>query len=204
MSANYPGPAGGQTMRPSVSAGTLWAGGAATATVAAFGYAVGVVIARGVFDVPVLAPERAGVTGDASTWWYAAGAFIAAILATALLHVLLLATPRPLKFFAWIVGLATTLVTVLPFAQRAKLDAQVATAIINLVVGIMIGTLLRSVGARSLRPPRGVSPYALGVLGNGDTDEFHVLPPGYNGGAGYASPSAPDTRPAPPRDLYGN
>jgi hypothetical protein len=198
--------------RSSVSAKTLWAGGLATAVVAAFGYAVGVVIVRGVFDIPVLAPEQAGVTGDASTWRYAAVAFVAALLATALAHLLLLVTPRPLKFFTWIVGLATTLVTVLPFTQRADLAAQVATAAINLVVGIMIGSLLRSVAVRAIRPPRptrqsGPAVGAGPVIVGGDP-EPHGAMPGYNDtpytsdtyeGDAYHRSSNDGTRPAPGR-----
>jgi hypothetical protein len=187
----------GRGVRPAVSAATLWAGGVATAVVAAFGYAVGVVIARGVFNVPVLAPEAAGVTGDASTWWYAAVAFVAALLATALMHLLLLATPRPFAFFGWIVGLATTLVTVLPFTQRAEVAAQVATALINLVVGVMIASLVRGVAARAVRPVRVASPYAEPPSVAGTIDAMGQIP-GYNGSTGYNngySPSrAPDSK----------
>jgi hypothetical protein len=151
--------------RPAVEAGTLWAGGLATAAVAGFGYAVGVVIARGVFDIPVLAPKSAGIAGDASTWQFALIAFAAGLAATALLHVLLVATPRPYSFFSWIVGLATALVTALPFTQRAPLSAQVATALINLVVAVLIGSLLRGVAGRAVRPPR--LGYGAPVAGDG-------------------------------------
>jgi hypothetical protein len=201
--------------RSSVSAKTLWAGGLATAVVAAFGYAVGVVIARGVFDIPVLAPERAGVTGDASTWWYAGTAFIAALVATALAHLLLLVTPRPLKFFSWIVGLATTLVTVLPFTQRADLAAQVATAVINLVIGIMIGSLIRSVAVRAIRPPRPARQAGPAVIIDGDpvgyakyTNEPYAGGGAYNGhdqdASGPAPGRTPDFKPTLPGDPYGN
>jgi hypothetical protein len=200
--------------RSSVSAKTLWAGGLATAVVAAFGYAVGVVIARGVFDIPVLAPERAGITGDASTWQYAATAFVAALVATALVHLLLVVTPRPLKFFTWIVGLATTLVTVLPFTQRAELAAQVATAIINLVIGIMIVSLLRSVAVRAIRPPRPSRQSGPAIIIGDDsyTGTPYTNDP-YGGGAhngydkdgpGTAPGRTPDFRPTMPGDPYGN
>jgi hypothetical protein len=173
-SANYqPGPSREPT-RPAVDAGTLWAGGLATAAVAALAYTVGVVIARGVLDVAVLAPSSAGVFGDASTWYFAAGAFVAALLATGLLHVLLLGTPRPFSFFAWIVGLVTTLVTVLPFTQDAELSAKLTTAAINLVVGVVIGTLLRGVGGRALRGSRRPG----GASGTGHpTDPTAASPP---------------------------
>ena len=38
-----------------------------------------------------------------------------ALLATALLHVLLLGTPRPFTFFAWITGLADVVAAAAPF-----------------------------------------------------------------------------------------
>lgn len=46
-----------------VAGGRLWAGGAATAVVAALIAVVGILIARGVFGVPVLAPEGEGTWG---------------------------------------------------------------------------------------------------------------------------------------------
>jgi hypothetical protein len=158
VSANYRTEAGQDGVRPSVDARTLWAGGLASAAVAALGYAVGVVIVRGVFDVPILAPRSDGALGDASTWQFSAAAFVAALLATALMHVLLVATPRPFSFFGWIVGLVTVLLVVLPFAQDASLSAKIATAVINLVVGIIIGTLVAGVGRRSLRRPPAAPP----------------------------------------------
>jgi hypothetical protein len=79
-----------------VNAGRLWAGGAATAVVAALGVVVGIVIARGVLGIPVLAPATADRFGNSpSTAVYAALAAGCALLATALLHVLLLGTPAP-------------------------------------------------------------------------------------------------------------
>jgi hypothetical protein len=136
-----------------VNAGTLWAGGLAAALVAALAYVVGIVVTRGLFDIPMLAPATAGILGDGSTWSMAATAFVAGLLATALIHLLLIATPRPFKFFGRIVGLLTVLATVLPFTQDAELSAQVATATINLIVGTAIGSLVSGVAARSLRPP---------------------------------------------------
>jgi hypothetical protein len=45
---------------PKPDAGRLWTGGLATAAVAALVAVAGVLIARGVFDVPVLAPTGEG------------------------------------------------------------------------------------------------------------------------------------------------
>lgn len=141
--------------RPSVNATKLWAGGLATAFVAGLVIIVGVLIARGVFGIPVLAPEEAGSFGDATTGVYAAFAGVAAIAATAILHLLLLAAPSPMSFFAWIVGLATAVAAVTPFTQSAGLASQVATCVINLLCGVAIGSLLSGVGAAAMDRRRG-------------------------------------------------
>ena len=62
--------------RTRVHAGRLWAGGLATALVAGLIATTGILIARGLFGIPVLAPQGAGVWGDVKTaryvgqrWW---------------------------------------------------------------------------------------------------------------------------------------
>jgi hypothetical protein len=137
-----------------VDAGRLWTGGLATALVAALIAVVGVLIARGLFGVPVLAPDQAGTLGDASTFRLAALAALAALVATGLLHLLLLSAPQPRRFFGWIVTLATVAAAILPFLTDADLDEQVATAAIYLAIGISIGSLLSGV-ARSATRQRG-------------------------------------------------
>ena len=136
---------------PGVDAGRLWAGGVATALVAALIAVAGIVIARGLFDIPILAPEDQGVWGDADTGWYAAAAAVAALLATGLAHVLIVTTPRPLRFFGWIIGLVTLVATIMPFAADASTASKVATALINLVLGIAIGTLIAGVAKSAVR-----------------------------------------------------
>jgi hypothetical protein len=78
-----------------VDAARLWTGGLATALVAALVAVVGVLIVRGLFDVPVLAPTREGVLGGTSTARLAIVAAVAALLATGLMHLLLVSTPDP-------------------------------------------------------------------------------------------------------------
>src|SRR5512132_2257705 len=129
----------------SIDAGRLWTGGVATALVAALVAVVGVLIARGLFDVPVLAPTDEGALGNASTLRLAAFAAIAALLPTGLLHLLLLSTPQPRRFFAWIITLATIAAALVPFLTGADLDEKIATSAITLVVGLAIGSLLSGV-----------------------------------------------------------
>ena len=135
----------------SVDAGALWAGGAAAAFVAALVVVVGILICRGIFDVPVLAPQGDGVWGDADTARYAGGAALAALVATGVLHLLLLSTPRPGQFFGWIMTLATAAAVLVPFAVKASTESRIATAAINLAVGIAIGTLVAASGRSAVR-----------------------------------------------------
>jgi hypothetical protein len=144
--------------RPSVDAARLWAGGVATAIVACLVGLVGVLIARWLFAIPLLAPSRDGAYGDVHTTGLMLGIAAAALVATLVLHLLLLSTPRPLAFFGWIIGLATVLAVVIPLSTSAPWDAKIATAVVVAVLGIAIGSLLSSVGARSVRV-RAARPY---------------------------------------------
>src|SRR5512132_1554084 len=138
----------------SIDAGRLWTGGVATALVAALVAVVGVLIARGLFDVPVLAPTDEGALGNASTLRLAVFAAIAALLATGLLHLLLLSTPQPRRFFTWIITLATIAAALVPFLTDADLDEKIATSAITLVVGVAIGSLLSGVARSAVRTGR--------------------------------------------------
>jgi uncharacterized protein YhhL (DUF1145 family) len=75
-------------------------------------------------------------------------AAVAALLATGLMHLLLLSAPRPFRFFTWIISLLTLVAVLAPFMSDAKLATKVATAAIVLVIGMAIGSLV-SGSARS-------------------------------------------------------
>ena len=134
-----------------VDARALWSGGAATAVVAALIALVGILVCRWLFGIPVLAPRQDGAWGDASTAGYAIAAAAAALAATAIMHLLLIATPRPQLFFGWIIGLGTVIAVVYPFSTTAPLSHKVATAVINLVLGAAIGSLVNGTAARVIR-----------------------------------------------------
>lgn len=131
-------------MSTALDAGKLWAGGLATAGVAALIATVGILIARGVLDIPVLAPKGAGLWGNANTATYALAAGVAALVATALLQILAATTPNPGRFFTWLMFLLTTVATVLPLTLDAQTAARIATAAINLVLGIAITSTLNA------------------------------------------------------------
>lgn len=140
------------------NAGRLWVGGIATAVVAALVVVAGVFIARGILGIPVLAPKGASSLGDTSTAVYAALAAGAALVATALLHVLLLGAPRPLSFFVWITALADLIAVAAPFSQPAALSSKVFTAVINLVAGVAVISLLSGVARSAVRLGRTARP----------------------------------------------
>jgi len=134
-----------------VDARQLWSGGAATAVVAALIALVGILVCRWLFGIPVLAPRQDGAWGDASTAGYAIAAAAAAVAATAIMHLLLIATPPPQLFFTWIIALATVIVVAYPFSTAAPLSQKAATAVINLVPGVAIGSLINGTAARVIR-----------------------------------------------------
>ena len=138
--------------QPTVNAGRLWAGGAATAVVAGLIAVVGILIGRGLFDVAVLAPKGAGVWGDASTFWYALGAAVLSLVATGLIHLLLAFTPRPMLFFGWVMVLATVVAMLAPFVTDNDLGPRIYTAGLNLVLGVAIGSLVAGSARAAVRP----------------------------------------------------
>ncbi|MER6663932.1 DUF6069 family protein [Amycolatopsis japonica] len=140
--------------RPAVNGARLWAGGAATAVTAALTAIVGILIARGLVKVAVLAPSREGAWGGASSLTYALAAAAIALAATALLHLLLLTAPKPRTFFGWIMVLFTAIAVVIPLSLGAALDARLATAIINLAIGLAITITLSGVAGSAIRSRR--------------------------------------------------
>jgi hypothetical protein len=137
-----------------VDARTLWAGGAATTVVVGLLALVGVLVSRWLFNLPVLAPRQDGAYGDVRTTALILVAMAAALAATGLVHLLMLGTLRPLIFFGWIVGLVTTIAVAFPFSTTAALDAKIATALVNLAIGVAIGTLIGGVARRSVPEAR--------------------------------------------------
>jgi hypothetical protein len=183
----------------------FWAGGVATAVVAALIALVGILVCRWALGIPILAPASDGTWGDAHTGEYVLVAACIALVATGLLYLLVLAAPEPSTFFRWIMGLATLAAVVYPFSTSAPLEQKAATAIVNLVLGVAIISLLTGVASRAIRrsagPRPGVGPVQPGRPGQPRQD------PGYGSGqdAGYGpgqrgyQPTEPINAPQDPR-----
>ena len=150
-------PAGGPAIPPDrsgaprINVTRLWAGGLATAVVAALIGLVGVLVVRAVFRVALYAPSEAGAFGDGDTLLLCVTAAAAALAATGLVHLLLLGTPRPLAYFGWIVGLVTAAAVVLPFLSGGSLAIALAVSMIHLVIGLAIGSLVSGAAASATR-----------------------------------------------------
>jgi hypothetical protein len=138
--------------RSRVNAGRLWAGGAATAVVAGLIAIVGILVGRGLFNVAVLAPKGAGVWGDARTFWYALGAAMLSLVATGLMHLLLLFTPRPMLFFGWVMVLGTVVAMLAPFVTDNDLGSRMFTAGLNFILGVAVGSLVAGSAHAAVRP----------------------------------------------------
>jgi hypothetical protein len=144
-------PPGGGRGRGPVNARRLWAAGVATAVVAALIALVGVLVVRAALRIALYAPPEAGAFGDGSTILLCLAAAAAALAATGLMHLLLLSTPSPLSYFSWIVGLATAAAVVLPVLSGGPLAVAFAQAVIHLVIGLAIGSLVTSAALSATR-----------------------------------------------------
>ncbi|HEX4087200.1 MAG TPA: DUF6069 family protein [Trebonia sp.] len=144
-----PADAGSPRVRP--DSGQFWAGAVATAIVAALIALVGILICRWTLKIPILAPAGDGAWGDAHTGEYVLVAALVALAAAGLLYLLMLGAPNPDLFFRWIIGLVTLIAVVYPFSSGAPLEQKVATAAVNLVLGLAIASLLTATAARAIR-----------------------------------------------------
>ncbi|GAA3703362.1 hypothetical protein GCM10022399_19900 [Terrabacter ginsenosidimutans] len=140
----------GEPPHVAVDARRLWTGGAATACVAALVAWIGVLVGQGVLDISLTTTAVVVHVSDSLSLNYAVTAFLMALAATAMAHLLSATTPRPRAFFSWIVGLVTLAAMILPFARGGETDAAVCVGVINLALGLCIGSLLAAVLSRTV------------------------------------------------------
>jgi hypothetical protein len=133
---------------------TLWTGGVVTAVIVGGLTIVGFLLIEGILRYPLLGDRANAQVAHVTMVGYAVGAAIAALLATAAMHVLLMTTHRPQWFFAWLGGIGTAIAVLLPLTQH--LPAPLATATVNLGLGLTIVGMVRHTAAASVRA-RGVA-----------------------------------------------
>lgn len=146
-------PTPGQLRRAALDPGALWSGGIVTAVVAALVALAGIIVIRGILKIGILTSLSVGTFGDAKTVYVVVVSFLAGLLATALLHALLLTTPQPITFFGWIAGLITVIVALLPLTTTAPWEQKLATVVLDVVIGLVIGGLLTGAARRARRDP---------------------------------------------------
>jgi Family of unknown function (DUF6069) len=132
-----------------IDAPRLWGGGLATAVVAALVAAVGVLICRDLLHVKLVEPPLLPIAKSFPVN-YAITAFVLALAATGLAHLLSVVTPRPRVFFGWIIALCTVATMVIPFALEGSLKGKICAAVINMMIGICIASLLSAVLSRTV------------------------------------------------------
>ncbi|MDI5975916.1 hypothetical protein [Amycolatopsis magusensis] len=81
-----------------------------------------------------------------------------ALGATALLHLLLLTTPRARLFFGWIMVLLTAIAVVIPPGLVAELSPRLTTAIINLAITLTLSGVASTAVRRAEREDRREEP----------------------------------------------
>lgn len=163
----------------------LWAGGAATMIVAAGVGFVGVLVIQAIFRVPGLHKVGAEVFAlDQIS--LAISAAIAALLATGVLHLLMVSTPRAHTFFAWIMSLFVLGLIVQELIGGGGWLQKILLSALYLVIAVAITSLLTGVGRTAIKyvsyhphgryaePQR--SRYRDGYY---DDDETRRLPPSY-------------------------
>jgi hypothetical protein len=137
---------------PVLDATRLWTGGLATAAVAALVALVGSLVIRVLFEyAPVGATNVHAFTG-ATAGMLCLFAAVAALAATGVAHLLTVSTPDPLSYLGWIIGLSTAAAVVVPLLGGIPLAAAIAVAVVNLVIGLAIGSLLVGATAAAYHP----------------------------------------------------
>ncbi|SDS32228.1 hypothetical protein [Microlunatus soli] len=161
----------------------VWAGGVATALVAGGVAFVGILVLRALDGVSGL-HKLAGQGADLDRTLVVVAAVVVALLATGLLHLLLLSTPRAHTFFAWIIGLVV-LAVVVQALVAGDWYGSVLVAALYLIIGLAIGSLLTGVGRtavteRPAPPPdqrQQPSPYRPEYRPGPDDQPTRRLPP---------------------------
>lgn len=132
-----------------VEGGKLWAGGLATALVAAGVGVAGVLAIRGLLKIPIL--SAGGNLVNQAIAVVPIAAAVAALAATGLLHLLILTTPRPRLFFGSICAVVILVIVLLVFSGAGSLQDKAATAVLYVIIGVVILGLLSGVARTAIR-----------------------------------------------------
>ena len=138
--------------RPVLDATRLWTGGLATAAVAALAGLVGTLVIRVLFHYAPVGTAAAHAFSTTNAGLLCLFAAVAALAATGIAHLLTVSTPDPLSYLGWIIGLSTAAAVVVPLLGGLPMAAAIAIAVVNLVIGLSIGSLVVGAAAAAYRP----------------------------------------------------
>ncbi|MDL9937093.1 hypothetical protein QSJ18_10100 [Gordonia sp. ABSL1-1] len=101
--------------------------------------------------------EQVNATGKYGIWnpvsrdeyWFAVVGFGCALAAGALWYVLQIITPSPDQFYRWIVGLLVAAAVVIPLILSDQVSVKIGTAVMHLIIGIPVLTLIPTMGHKS-------------------------------------------------------
>jgi hypothetical protein len=137
---------------PVLDATRLWTGGLATAAVAALVGLVGTLIIRVLVHYAPVGTAAAHALTSTNAGLLCLFAAVAALAATGVAHLLMVSTPDPLSYLGWIIGLSTAAAVVVPLLGGIPMAAAVALAVVNLVIGLAIGSLVVGAASAAYRP----------------------------------------------------
>lgn len=138
--------------RPVLDATRLWTGGLATAAVAALVALVGTLVIRVLVAFAPVGTSTAHAIAGGNAGLLCLFAALAALAATGVAHLLIVSTPDPLSYLGWIIGLSTAAAVVVPLLGGLPIAAAIAIAIVNLVTGLAIGSLIVGAAGAAYRP----------------------------------------------------
>ncbi|MGV9824521.1 MULTISPECIES: DUF6069 family protein [unclassified Gordonia (in: high G+C Gram-positive bacteria)] len=103
--------------------------------------------------------QRVNEAGNLGVWnpvaqdeiWFAVTGFVCALAAGALWYVLQLITPSPNQFYVWIVGLLIAAAVVIPLVLSAQISTGIGTAVMHLIIGLPLISLIPAMGEKSKR-----------------------------------------------------
>jgi hypothetical protein len=156
----------------------------ATALVAGGVAFVGVMVIHALFRVPGLR-RVGGEDYPFDKLSLAITAAAVALLATGLLHLLMVSTPRAGTFFAWIIGILVVAVIVQELLGGGSWLSKLLFSALYLVIGVAIASLLAGVARTAVKyvsaepDPRGVEgePRAADGRALGPDEQTRRLPP---------------------------
>ena len=134
--------------------GQFLAAGVAVAAVAGVAGWVVYLVGQAFSDGEIRVPPNPGATGTevlTGATVFRTG-LLAGLIATALLWVLLLLVPQPTRFFGWIVSLLTIAAVLVPFTYHMTTPSKIWVALINLVIGLVVLTLLLGIVPKVMKP----------------------------------------------------